>query len=107
MGAKVPIKINGCKTSIWIDSASPISIFPIGEIRKTLHATCIKLQEIEPKDLEFRDYGNNPKHLLGTKLISNGWAKSTTTMVIGGTQQSDTKRHLMAGLRLQSDVNPG
>ena len=35
-GAKLPIAINGRKTSVWIDSGSPRSIFTIGELRKTL-----------------------------------------------------------------------
>ena len=50
-GAKYPIKINGRKTSVCIDSGSPISIFTIGESAKTLGAVDIKFQENEPKDV--------------------------------------------------------
>ena len=35
-GAKLPIAINGKKTSVWIDSGSPMSIFTIGELRRTI-----------------------------------------------------------------------
>ena len=31
-GAKLPLRINGHATEAWIDSASPISIFTIGEL---------------------------------------------------------------------------
>ena len=50
-GAKYPIKVNGRKTSVWVDSGSPISILTIGEPAKKLGAADIKLQENKPKDL--------------------------------------------------------
>ena len=34
-GAKLPIRINGKQTSVWIDSGSPISIFTVGELKRT------------------------------------------------------------------------
>ena len=37
-GAKLALKINGKATQIWIDSGSPISIFTIGELKRTLGA---------------------------------------------------------------------
>ena len=90
-GVKIPIEINGRKTSMWFDSGSPISIFTLGEFRKTLDAAGIKLQVVEPKDQEFRDYGNNPIHLLETmrvELVSNGWVKSASIRVIRATRPS-------------------
>ena len=50
---------------------------PLGNscLRKTLGAAGMKLQEVEPKNQEFRDNGNNPIQLLGTmrvELVSNG-----------------------------------
>ena len=57
--AKLPITISGWKSSV------PISIFTINELRNTLGAAEIKLQEVKPKDHGFRDYGNNPINLLG------------------------------------------
>ena len=35
-GAKLPIKMNGKQTSVWIESESPTSVFIIGELRRTL-----------------------------------------------------------------------
>ena len=63
--AKIPITISGWNSSVLIDSGSPISIFTINELRNSLGAAEIKLQEVEPKDQEFRDYENNPINLLG------------------------------------------
>ena len=64
-GAKLPIVINGKKTSVWIDSGSPISISTIGELRKTLGANGIHLKELAPEDQDSRDYGNNQLSFLG------------------------------------------
>ena len=63
--AKLPITINGRKTSVWIDSGSPISIFTNIELRRLLGAAGMRMQEVEPQDQELRDYGNNPIKLLG------------------------------------------
>ena len=63
-----------------------------------------KLQEVEPKDQEFCDYGNNPIHFLGTlrvELVSNGWVTSAPIKIIGGTRPSIIGRDLMADLGLQ------
>ena len=90
-GAKLPIAINGKTTSVWIDSRSPISIFTIGELRKTLGTKGVHLKELAPEDQDFRDYGNNPLSLLGTKqvqLTSNGWKTIATIKVIGGHRPS-------------------
>ena len=34
-GAKLDLRINGQATQAWIDSGSPISIFTIGELKRT------------------------------------------------------------------------
>ena len=102
-GAKHPIKINGQKTSVWIDSGLPITNFTIGELRKTIGAAGIKLQEVDPKDQELRDYGSNPIRLLGTmrvELVSNGWVTSASIRVIGVTRPSIIGRDLIAELGL-------
>ena len=102
--AKLPIMINGQKTSVWIDSGSPISIFTINELRRTLGAAGIKLQEVKAHDQEFRDYGNNPINLLGTmkvELASIGWSTSAVLKIIGGARPSITGRDLMSHLVLQ------
>ena len=52
--------------SVWIDSGTPISIFTIGELRNILGTAGVKVNELKPEDNEFRDYGNNPLHLLRT-----------------------------------------
>ena len=62
------------------------------------------MQEVEPKEQEVRDYGNNPIHLLGAmrvELVSNGWVTSALIKVIGGTVPSIIGRHMMAELGLQ------
>ena len=41
--------------NIWIDSASPISIFTIGELRRTLGASGIKLDTLSKEENAFRD----------------------------------------------------
>ena len=81
--AKLPITIYGRKTSVWIDSCSPIST---AARRRTLGDAGIKLQKVEPRDQEFREYGNNPINLLGTmkvELASNGWRTSAVIKVFG------------------------
>ena len=102
--AKLPITINGRKTSVWIDSGSPISIFTNHELRRTLGAAGIRLLEVDPQDQEFRDYGNNPINLLGTmkvELASNGWSTSAVIKVIGGARPSIIGRDLMFHLGLK------
>ena len=103
--------INGHKTSVWIASVSPVSFFTINELRKTLGAAGIKLQEVTPKDHEFRDYGNNPINLLGTmkvELASNGWSTPAVIKVIGGACPSIIGSDLMPHLGLQLvQRNPG
>ena len=104
VGAKLSIKINGRKTTVWIDSGSLISLFTIGELRKTLGAAGINLQEVGSKDHEFRDYGNNPNHLPETmkvELVSNVWATSASIKVIGGNRPSIIGSDLMSELGLQ------
>ena len=96
---------------MWIDSGSPVSIFTINELRKTLGAAGIKLQEVTPRDQEFRDKWNNPINLLGTiklELASNGWSISAVIKVIGGARPSIIGRDLMRHLGLQIvQGNPG
>ena len=101
--AKLPIMIYGRKYRVWIDSGSPVSIFTINELRRTLGAVGIKLQEVETRDQEFRDYGNNPINLLGTmkvELASNGWTTSAVLKVIEGARPSIIGRDLMPHLGL-------
>ena len=103
-GAKISNTINERKTSVWIDIESQISKFTIWEFPKSLDTAAIKLQDIESKDQEFRDYGTNPIHLLGTmnpELVSNGWATSASIKLIEGTRPSIKGRDLIAELGLQ------
>ena len=64
-GARLPIKINGVHTNVWINSGSPISIFTVGELKRTLGTAGENVKAPAPEDDEFRDYGNNPLRLLG------------------------------------------
>ena len=41
----------------WIDSASRISIFTIGELKRMLGKAEVKLLPLMPNDDEFRNYG--------------------------------------------------
>ena len=94
-GAKLPNAINGMITSVWIGSGSPISIFTIGELRRTLGSNGVHLSELAPEDEDFRDYNNNPLSLLGTmtvQLTSNGWKTIATIKVIGGNRPSNWSR---------------
>ena len=54
-GAQLPIKVNGKPTRVWIDSGSPISIFTIGELRKTLGTLEVKLDNLTEEDNAFQD----------------------------------------------------
>ena len=103
-GAKMPIAINGKKTSVWVDSGSPKSIFTIEELRRTLGTSGVHLKELAPEDQDFRDKGNNPLSLLGTmqvQLTLNGWKTIATIKVIGGNRPSIIGRDLMPELGLQ------
>ena len=97
-GAQLPIRVNGKSTRVWIDSGSPISIFTIGELRRTLGASGIKLDALSNEDSAFRDYGNIPLQMVGTMTVtleSNGWKIHARIKVIGGNHPSTIERDLM------------
>ena len=103
-GAQLPIKVNGKPTRVWIDSGSPISIFTIGELRKTLGTSGVKLDNLTEEDNAFRDYGNNPLQMIGTMAVtiqSNGWKIHARIKVIGGNRPSIIGRDLMSQLGFQ------
>ena len=103
-GARLPIKVNGKQTNVWIDSGSPISIFTIGELKRTLGTAGVNVKAPAPEDDELRGYGNNPLRLLGTMDISletNGWVTNANIRVIGGSRPSIIGRDLMPNLGLQ------
>ena len=100
----MPIKVNGKSTRVWIDSESPISIFTIGELRKTLGGSGIKLDTLSEEDNSFRDYGNIPLQMIGTMAVtiqSNNWKIHARIKVIGGNRPSIIGRDLMPQLGLQ------
>ena len=100
-GAKLALKINGKATQAWIDSGSPISIFTIGELKRTLGACNVQLKPLDPKDEQFQDYGKNPFKFLGkvqVTLHSNEWTSSADINVIGGCRPSIIGRDLMPAL---------
>ena len=102
-GAQLPIKVNGKPTRVWIDSGSPISIFTIGELRKTLGTSGVKLDNLTEEDNAFRDYRNNPLQMIGTMVVtiqSNGWKIHARIKVIGGNRPSIIGRDLMPQLGL-------
>ena len=87
-GAQLPIKVNGKPTRVWIDSGSPILIFTIGELRKTLGTSGVKLDNLTEEDNAFRDYGNNPLQMIETMAVtiqSKGWKIHARIKVIGVT----------------------
>ena len=103
-GARLPIKINGRQTNVWIDSGSPISIFTVGEQKRTLGTAGVNVKQPAPEDDEFRDYGNYPLQLLGTMDVSLetiGWVTEARTKVIGGNRPSIIRRDLLPNLGLQ------
>ena len=103
-GAQLPIKVNGKSTRVWIDSGSPISIFTIGELRRTLGASGIKLDTLSEEESSIRDYGNNPLQMIGAMAVtleSNGWTINARIKVIGGNRPSIIGRDLMPQLGLQ------
>ena len=86
-GVQLPLKINGKKTKVWIDSGSPISIFTISELPKRLGKTGIKWLLLGSKDDQFRDYGNNPLKFMGkmkATLTKKRWSAETYIKMIGG-----------------------
>ena len=103
-GARLPIKINGKQTNVWIDSGSPISIFTVEELKRTLGTAAVNLKAPAPENDEFTNYGNNPLRLLGTMKVSletNGWVTDANIKVIGGNKPSIIGRNLIPNLGLQ------
>ena len=110
-GARLPIKINGRQTNVWIDSGSPISIFTVGDMKRTLGTAGVNVKEPAPEHDygNIKDYGNNPLQLLGTMKVSletNGWVTEARIKVIGrnrlgGNRPSIIGRDLMQNLGLQ------
>ena len=103
-GAQLPIRISRIASRVRIDSGSPISIFTIGELRRTLGVSELKLDAISNEDIAFRDYGNSPLELIRTMTItleSNGWRLNARIKVIGGNRPSIIERDLMPQLGLQ------
>ena len=96
--------MNGKSTRVWIDSGSPISIFTIGELGRTLGVSGIKLDTLSKEDNSFRDYGNNPLQMIGVMAVtleSNGWKINARIKVIGGNRPSIIGRDPMPQLGLQ------
>ena len=61
----------------------------------------MRLQQLDPKDDQFRDYGNNSLKFRGKMVItlqSNGWTTTATINVIGGCRPSISGRDLMPEL---------
>ena len=103
-GAKLPIKINGKQTSVWIESESPTSVFIIGELWRTLVSSGVKLSELKPEDNDFRDYSNNQLHLLRKIIVvleTSRWVVEAKIKVIGGSRPSIVGMNLMSSLALQ------
>ena len=80
-GKKLAFKINGYSTQFWVDSGSPISIFIIGDLKRTLGKQNVQLQPIDPKGDQFREYGNNPLKLMESSI---GWTTRAAIYVIQG-----------------------
>ena len=83
---KLVLKTNGHSTQTWIDSGSPMSIFTIGELKRTFGKQNVQLHPIDPKNDQFRDYRNNTRTLMGNLvaiLLSNGWTIQAAINVIG------------------------
>ena len=103
-GSRLPIKVNGKQTNVWIDSGPPISIFTAGELKRTLGTAGVNVKAPPTEDDNFKDYGNNPLRLLGTMNVSlemNGWVTDANIKVIGGNSPSIIGRDLMTNLGLQ------
>ena len=67
-GTKLAFKFNGHSTQFWVDSGSPIPIFIIGDLKRTLGKQNVQLQPIDPKGDQFREYRNNPLKLMESWL---------------------------------------
>ena len=98
-GAKLALKINGKATQAWIDSGPPISIFTIGELKRTLGTANVHSKPLDPKDDQFRDYGNNPLKFLGKMQVYywQGFNASTRTDVGPSTTDERGKQHTITG----------
>ena len=93
-GARLPIKINGRQTNVWIDNGSPISTFTVEELKRTLDTAGVNVKAPAPEDDE----------LLGTMNVSletNGWVTEARIKLIGGNRPSIFGRDLMPNLGLQ------
>ena len=98
-----PIGIRGKAARVWIDNGSPITIFTVGELKKTLGASNMKLEAFAGDYNELRDYGNHALKLVGMRqllLESNGWKVNARIKGIGGNRLSTFERDLMANLGL-------
>ena len=74
-GAQLPICINGKASRVWLNGGSLISLFTIGELKRTLGALSLKTDALSVEDHAFRDNGINPQKLIGTMIVileSNG-----------------------------------
>ena len=63
----------------------------------------MQLQQLDPKNGQFRDYVNNPLKFMGRMFVtlqSNGWTTRGTINVIGGCRRSIIGRDLMPELGL-------
>ena len=72
-------------------------------MRRTLGACNVRLQQLDSKDDQFRDYGNNPLKFLGKMLVTlkfNGWTTTASINVIGGCRPSIIGRVLTPELGL-------
>ena len=86
-----------------MDSGSPISIFTIGELKRTLGKQIVQIQSLDPKDDQFRDYENNPLKLMENlvfTLHSNRWTIQMAINVIGGCRPFIIGQDLMPALGL-------
>ena len=102
-GAKLALRINGHATQAWIDSGSPISIFTLKELKCTIGIFNVRLQQLDSRDDQFRDYGNNPLKPKGKMVVtlqSNGWTTKSTINVIGGCRPSISGQDLIPELGL-------
>ena len=100
-GARVQVAVSGKKMWLWIDSGSPVTIFSMTDLKRTLGKANIQLQ---PSKDEFLDYNNNRIHILGKVAVTmslNGWAASAQVSVRSGNHQSILGRNLMYTLGLE------
>ena len=100
-GARVQVAVSGKKMWLWIDSGSPVTIFSMTDLKRTLAKANIQLQ---PSKDEFLDYNNNRIHILGKVAVTmslNGWAASAQVSVRSGNHQSILGRNLMYTLGLE------